>query len=272
MRERRGWPAVVLMIVGGTFLSLVAGTTETATAQDPQPALQAPAVAPVAAPSAEPAQAPLVSNPEPHQVGLKNAEEPSPADLVSELQKRREQVELREKGLDAREAELRAREKALEEELKKIQQVRDDIARIQGARQKEDDERVAKIVETVETMSPKAAAPMLSTMDESLAVAAMAKTSTLKLAKIMNVMETKRSARLSELLAGVVRARGATEIAHTASSGAAAATKMSVKGGDRNDGQSEQSVDGGSSASRKDGLERKSRPSSKESANTGFDE
>jgi flagellar motility protein MotE (MotC chaperone) len=142
-------------------------------------------------------------------------EDSTAASMVAELKRRREEADAREKALDAREQELKARETALDSEMKKLQSIRDDIAKVDESRGKENDARVAKIVETVETMSPKAAAPLL--------------------AKIMNVMEPHKSARLSELLAGVVRAKSTESErapAHIASNGATETASKSAKGGE----------------------------------------
>src|SRR5690606_1884411 len=92
--------------------------------------------------------------------------------------------------------------------------------------------------ETFESMSPKAAAQLLSSLDEGLAVASIELMSTAKLAKIMNIMETSRSSRLSEQMAGVVRARKAAQAAYKpASNDAAATTSQSAEGGEKKNGQ-----------------------------------
>jgi flagellar motility protein MotE (MotC chaperone) len=189
------------------------------------------------------------------EVGAGNICLPDQA-TVEDLRKQRDRVEAKQKELAARESDLKARELALQEELKKIQSAREDIAKIEGAKKVESEEKVTKLVETFETMSPKAASQLLVTVDETLAVAAMTRISTAKLAKIMNIMETSepaKSAKLTELLAGVVRAKVAMnggsgtsssaknrKIASTPSKDVAAATDSSAKGGDKNDGQSEQ--------------------------------
>jgi len=127
--------------------------------------------------------------------------------VIDEMKRHHEELEAKEKELATREAELHARERALNEEMKKISAIRDDLGKIDTARKSENDEKVVKLVDTFQTMSPKAASILISTLDDSLAVAAIAKMDTLKLAKIMNSMEPSRSAKLSELLAGVVRAK-----------------------------------------------------------------
>lgn len=148
---------------------------------------------------------------------------------IEDLQMRRQEIETKLKEIATKEAELQARENAVGEELKKIQNIRDDIKKSNVLKAKENDEKVSKLVETFETMSPKAAAEMLATMDESLAVAAVGRISTQRLAKIMNLMKAGDSTRLSENLVGVARTN---EIKNTTSVDVAAAAEK--KGGTQN--------------------------------------
>ncbi len=130
---------------------------------------------------------------------------------LDDVKRARESVEKKQKELAAKEAELAARERALDEELKKLKELRDVIGKAEGDKKKENEERVAKVIETLETMSPKAAAPVLNGLEETLAVSAISKMSTAKLAKIMNLLDPAKASRLTELLAGVVRAKAATQ-------------------------------------------------------------
>lgn len=160
---------------------------------------------------------------------------------IEDMRKRRDEIELRAKELSARESELTAREKALEDELKKIQLVRDDIAKIEEVARKQNEEKVSKIVETIEAMSPKSAAKMIAELDERLAVSTIERLSTPRLAKIMNLMEPETSSRLNEIMAGVARARGvAIRGPKTASLGAAAAQKKN--GGEKDERTNDTSV------------------------------
>jgi flagellar motility protein MotE (MotC chaperone) len=173
---------------------------------------------------------------------LETTDEPSipEASAIEDLRKQRASLDARMKEVAARESELDAKERALNEEFKKLAEMRDEIAKIDGARKKENDEKVNKLVETIEAMSPKSSSQLLSSLDETLAVAAISKISTARLAKIMNVMEPGRSSRLTEIMAGVVRAKAAPASnargLRTASNGAAAATQ-SEKGGEYENGQ-----------------------------------
>ncbi len=160
---------------------------------------------------------------------------------LEDLKKRREELELRSSELESKDKELKQRERAMEEELKRIEGIRVEVAKLTGAIKKENEEKVAKLVETFEAMSPKASAQMLANIDEGLAVAAMSRMSTLKLSKVMNVMEPKRATRLTELLAGVISARAPSETSSNGESGRGGSNRKSVKGGEENDGHDQQS-------------------------------
>jgi len=171
------------------------------------------------------------------------------ASVIADLRKRNEELELKQKALTAKETELKVREQSINEELSKLQAVRDEIASLDTTQKKGNEERLGKIVETLETMNPKAASQMLSSLDDRLAVAAASRIATPKLAKIMNIMDAAKASKLTEMLAGVVRAKNhaSSESEHnsapmasaSASTGAAVATGKSAKGGDKNDGQNE---------------------------------
>lgn len=159
---------------------------------------------------------------------------------LEDLKKIRATLAEREKELSVKEAELLAREKAMNEQLKKLEEIREDLIKMSGVKKQESQEQVNKLIETLETMSPKSAAQLMSGLDDSLAITAMSKMATPKLAKIMNSMDPKRSAKLSELMAGVVRAREAlapSGVKKPAASGGAAETTTPTgeKGGTKKD-------------------------------------
>ena len=161
------------------------------------------------------------------------------ASAIEDLNRQREKLQAREKELTAKEAELKSLEKAVKEEFTKLDDARTEFAKAGELKKKENEEKVAKVVETLETMGPKPASAILASLDDALAITAMQRMSTPKLAKILNIMETGRSSHLTELLAGVVRVRGAelNSSRLSTSSGVAATAKMSTKGGEKNDGK-----------------------------------
>src|SRR5206468_3466551 len=93
------------------------------------------------------------------------------------------------------------REKAIAEELAKLDEMRKKITSQTMELDDKQQEQLGRLVETLEKMSPKNTAKMLGDIDDKLAVEAMTRMSTDRLAKILNVMEPAKSAKLSELLA-----------------------------------------------------------------------
>lgn len=181
---------------------------------------------------------------------------------LDDLKRQKRELEARQRELSAREAELKAREQALMDEMQKLSAARDEIARIDGDRKKEDEAKVAKLVETIESMNPKSAAALVASIDDGLAVQAMTRLTTPKLAKIMNVMDPARSTKLSELLAGVTRARkskpASNPVATTEDAAAVTAERARgqsaerspapAKGGEQYDGKSHEQANNRSSA------------------------
>ena len=121
--------------------------------------------------------------------------------VVQDLEKRERDLAAKDKELKNRELDLKNRETAINEELRKLDQLRKDIQGLKAQRRQKNEEQVTKLIETIEKMSPKSAAPLLAKVDEDLAVATMQGLSTEKLSKIMSNMDLQRSIRLSELLA-----------------------------------------------------------------------
>jgi flagellar motility protein MotE (MotC chaperone) len=154
---------------------------------------------------------------------------------IEDIQNQREKLSEMRKALADKEKELQARELAVTDELKKLDAARAEIAKMDDLHKQSNQEKITKLVETLEAMPPKSAAALLSTLDDALAVTAMQQLSTPKLAKMMNLMEPARSAKLTEILAGVARAR----IVATPGGGAAkmATNALNSKGGVKEDGK-----------------------------------
>lgn len=156
---------------------------------------------------------------------------------IADVQELKKELAKREADLKRREDEVAAKEAAVAEELKKLDVVRDEIKSAQALGDAKSEEKVGKLVETFESMSPKAAAAIVASVDERLAVEAMARLSSAKLGKILAAMEPAKSVPLAEKLAGVVRAKR-----NTASIGAAETTNR-VKGGEENGNLKQSSTD-----------------------------
>lgn len=126
---------------------------------------------------------------------------------IEDMKSARKEIEEKGSSLKIREDELSKKEQALELEFKKLKELRDQLEALQSNVAKSQESKVAKLVETLEGMSPKIAADIISSVDEGLAVEAIEKISTDKLAKIMNKMDKAVSAKLSESLALGIRRR-----------------------------------------------------------------
>ncbi len=227
---------IVAAFVAGTALTVLGGDQP---AKEEKHGEAAPAAQASGSPAAQASPVPVDTRGEakPEAIAFTQSSCITDPAVIEEFKKRREEFEVRAKELAAREAELKSRERALETEVKKLELVRDDIDRARAAFKKENEEKVSKLVETFQGMSPKAVAQMLTNLDDGLAIAAMTRMDTPKLSKVMNVMDPGRSSRLSEMMAGVVRARP-----EPASIDAAVTTVSSTKGGEVNVGQNEQRV------------------------------
>ena len=212
MIDRSRMTALVFMMIGGgTGLALV--TSKAISNEKPKAAEKAGETAPTEA--GKPAEAKSQDQKADAPKAQAKASAPkAPAtgcivdeQAVSDLKHRWLEVDQRSQELQARESELKAKERAVDEEYKKIIAAKEELEILRGSFKKENEEKIAKIVETLESMSPKASAQLLSTLDEPLAVRAIQRLSTQKLAKVLAGMEPARAARLTEVMAGIDKVR-----------------------------------------------------------------
>lgn len=154
---------------------------------------------------------------------------------IADVQDLKRDLAKRETELKRREDEISAKERAIADELKQIDVLRNEIKQATALSDSKGEEKVGKLVETFETMSPKAAAAIVATLDERLAVEAMGRLSSAKLGKILGALDPVKSATIAEKIAGVVRAKRTT-----ASIDAAETTKR-VNGGEENGNLKQQS-------------------------------
>lgn len=118
-----------------------------------------------------------------------------------DLEKRRAALDERQKILDAREGDLAAREKVISEQLGMLEEIKKQITGVKEENIRKNEAQIAKIIETIETMSPKSGAALLGGLSDPLAVTVMERVSSPKLAKILAGMDPKKVSHLTELLA-----------------------------------------------------------------------
>lgn len=166
---------------------------------------------------------------------------------IEDIQNARREISSREQAVKKLELEIQAKEKALKEELARIEAVKEEIKQLNQVTVSQNEEKIAKLVETFESMSPKSAAQVVANIDENLAVESMKRLSSGKLGKILSALDPKKSAVLTERMAGVVRApnretASKAPVVTTAALDGAAATALSVKGGEENGNRKQQST------------------------------
>lgn len=120
--------------------------------------------------------------------------------VVTEIREERDRLKKKEAELQALEADLKKREEALQEQVAKLDELQKEVSKKKDGTQKMNEETVARLVETLEKMSPKAAAKMIAEIDEQLAVTTMSRMNTTILSKLMTNLDPQKSTRLSELM------------------------------------------------------------------------
>lgn len=243
LRRNTVWTLLVLAMLGGLLISSLSQVEEEALATDEKAAETAKADGRAEKKSeGEQAAAPESAKP-PAKDGAKEGDKEISALLkrprgacltdetaIEDMKKVREELVAKQKELEKRETELAAKEQALQDQLKQIESVRDEIKQAQSLGSAADETKIAKLVETFEGMSPKAAAAVLAGVDEGLATQALMRLSSPKTGKILAAMDSAKAAKITELLAGVARAKKTTPTRDVAE-----ATNLK-KGGTNNDG------------------------------------
>ena len=140
----------------------------------------------------------------------------SNACLVSEkalqdLNQRRDELAAKAKELEVREKELEAKNQALQGELAKFDEAKKQVLQAKDQVSALNEEKIARLVETFEAMSPKSAAAVIGGLDQGLAIAAMSRMSTLKLSKVIAAMEPALSSRLTDALGGIQKPNAPAE-------------------------------------------------------------
>lgn len=119
---------------------------------------------------------------------------------LDDMNQKRKELEEKEKKITEQMEQIQAKEKTIADQLKQLEDLKKEISLIESQRDGKSEEKLSKLVEAIEKMSPKKASELLANLDNKLAVESMMRLSSEKLAKVMNLMDVKRSSQLSELL------------------------------------------------------------------------
>lgn len=135
-------------------------------------------------------------------------------EVIKDLEEREKTIKQKEDALKEKESELAAQKVAIKEEMVKLESRQGELQTAKARELAANEEKVNKLMETLETMSPKSAAAVLNGVDEDLAVTALSRLTSTKAGKILSNLKNDKSARLSELMAygklitGKEKARG----------------------------------------------------------------
>ncbi|HEY8278959.1 MAG TPA: hypothetical protein VIH99_05005 [Bdellovibrionota bacterium] len=123
-------------------------------------------------------------------------------EAIQELEERKTALDSREKQLDERGRDYEIQEKLLKEKLRKMEDLNKRMAERLDSFKKDHEQRIAKLVTVVEGMKPEMAARYVENLDANLAVEILARIKEQKASKILNLVDKKMGAKLTELYTG----------------------------------------------------------------------
>lgn len=124
--------------------------------------------------------------------------------LFTQLEKRKNELDLREENLKKLELELKQQQDEIKKNLAELRKIRTKIS--QGLEQKieKDEEKVDKLVAVYSNMKPQQAAKVMEKIDEELAIRVLAKMKKKNAAEVLNLLEPEKAKRLSEKYVGYI--------------------------------------------------------------------
>jgi flagellar motility protein MotE (MotC chaperone) len=125
----------------------------------------------------------------------------SEIDLLQALSARRDALDKREREIAQREVILQAAEKRLEEKVAELETVKNELMRLVGRRNEEEDSRLKSLVRIYESMKPKDAAAILEKLDTDVLIGVVERMKEAKVAPILASMQTDRAKAVTALLA-----------------------------------------------------------------------
>jgi flagellar motility protein MotE (MotC chaperone) len=141
----------------------------------------------------------------------KMTDEPEPTDvskmsyseirLLQELAERRNLLNKREKQLDQREVLLKAAKQRLVETQQELKQIKRDIKKLLNLKDKEESQRINRLVSIYSSMKPKDAATIFDDLDMTVLLDVMQTMKERKIAPIIAAMNAKRARQLTKRLA-----------------------------------------------------------------------
>lgn len=131
----------------------------------------------------------------------------TPEDIshFSKLNERKKELDMREAELNELEEELHKQKIEIEARIRKLEEMRSQIAGILKDKVQMDDEKVGKLVDLYSNMKAKQAAEIIDNMNEDLAVEILSRMKKKNAAEIMNLLKAEKAQVLTEKFAGYKR-------------------------------------------------------------------
>jgi flagellar motility protein MotE (MotC chaperone) len=123
-------------------------------------------------------------------------------EAIQELEDRKNTLDSRERELTERAKNLDVQEKVLKEKLRRMEELNGKMAEKLDGFKKEHEDKIAKLVAVVEGMKPAAAAEYVENLEPELAVEILGRMQVVKASKLLNLVDKKKSARLTEMFTG----------------------------------------------------------------------
>lgn len=127
---------------------------------------------------------------------------PDELSVLTDLTRRKKQLDERERHLVQLDAELQRRMVEVEERIRQLEASRREIAKLLEDHKREDAERMEKLVETYSGMKPQNAARVLAGLDADLAISILSGMRKQNASDIMNFMDPEIARELSERFVG----------------------------------------------------------------------
>ncbi len=130
--------------------------------------------------------------------------------LLQKLADRRQELEARAKTLETRETLLTAAEKRVEERITRLKEIESRVASLIDRFDKQEEERLAKLVQVYESMKAKSAAAIFDQLDMEVLLAVAKRMNEAKMAEVLSKMTADAAKRLTIEMAKQRKLPGAT--------------------------------------------------------------
>lgn len=130
--------------------------------------------------------------------------------LLQKLSDRREELDRQYKKLETREALLTAAEKRVDERIARLKEIETSVSVLIERFDKQEEERLAKLVQVYESMKPKSAAAIFDQLDMPVLLAVAKRMDESKMAEVLSKMNADAAKRLTVEMAQQKKLPGST--------------------------------------------------------------